>query len=95
MPSIPKALGLLPYTRTHLHCGMPPRTLAGSPRCAPAALASPRAHLLQQLLPCCSACSVHERNVDDLMLAALPYHETEQFVRLVQVRSGGARAALG
>lgn len=28
---------------------------------------------------------VHERNVEELMLAALPYHETEQFVRLVQV----------
>jgi len=28
---------------------------------------------------------VHERNVDELMLAALPYHETEQFVRLVQI----------
>ncbi|PRW61623.1 hypothetical protein C2E21_0211 [Chlorella sorokiniana] len=28
---------------------------------------------------------VHERNVDDLMMAALPYHETEQFVRLVQI----------
>jgi hypothetical protein len=28
---------------------------------------------------------VHERNVDALMAAALPYHETPQFVRLVQV----------
>ncbi|KAL4423978.1 hypothetical protein ABPG75_001279 [Micractinium tetrahymenae] len=28
---------------------------------------------------------VHERNVEELMLAALPFHETEQFVRLVQV----------
>ena len=28
---------------------------------------------------------VHERNVDDLMGAALPYHETEQFVRLAQI----------
>ena len=31
------------------------------------------------------ACSVHERKVEELMLAALPYHETEQFVRLVQI----------
>lgn len=28
---------------------------------------------------------VHERNVEELMSAALPYHETEQFVRLVQI----------
>ncbi|KAL4421861.1 hypothetical protein ABPG77_001343 [Micractinium sp. CCAP 211/92] len=28
---------------------------------------------------------VHERNVEELMLAALPFHETEQFVRLVQI----------
>lgn len=27
---------------------------------------------------------VHEHNVDALMAAALPYHETPQFVRLVQ-----------
>lgn len=37
---------------------------------------------------CCRR--VHEHNVDSLMTAALPYHETEQFVRLVQVRSGRA-----
>lgn len=28
---------------------------------------------------------MHERNVEELMLAALPFHETEQFVRLVQI----------
>ncbi len=30
-------------------------------------------------------CRVNERNVDDLMLCALPYHTTNEFVRLVQV----------
>lgn len=46
-------------------------------------------HPLHRLLPC-PRCRVHECNVDDLMATALPYHETEQFVRLVQVRCNTA-----
>lgn len=46
-------------------------------------------HPLRRLLPR-PRCRVHECNVDDLMAAALPYHETEQFVRLVQVRRNNA-----
>ena len=52
-----------------------------------------RSTLHRRLRACCQAstalrvlcCSVHERNQDALIGMALVYHETHQFVRLVQI----------